>query len=154
MKRILTLLGALAIGSSVSAQEFRGGLSLDYAKPHSGDEQSAVTFMGGVMFGQALKGGLELEAGLPTGGDSDYDTSRLRLMGEYDFGRYSVVAGVGVVQYDSSSIGEVDGETASLGIAGDISDRVALRFEFLRDFMDEGASNTTTSRIGLIYNFY
>lgn len=154
MKRILTLLGALVIGSSVAAQEFHGGLSLDYAKPHSGDSQTSVTFMGGVMFGgPVLKYGVEAEAGLPLGGDTDYDTARLRLVGTYAFDNYTVVAGAGVVEYDTFG-GTVDGESVSLGLQRAISDRVTLRAEFVRDFMGDGVPDTTTTRVGMIYNFY
>ena len=154
MKRIITLLGALVIGSSVTAQEFHGGLSLDYAKPHSGDSQTSVTFMGGVMLGgPVFKYGIEAEAGLPLGGNTDYDVARLRLLGSYDLGNYTVLAGAGVAEYDTPG-GTVDGDSLSLGLQRAISDRVTLRAEFVRDFMDDGVPDTTTTRVGMIYNFY
>ena len=154
MKRLLTLLGALAIGSSVTAQEFHGGLSLDYAKPHSGNGQTVVSFMGGVMMGgPAFKYGVEAEVGLPVGGNTDYEAARLRLLGSYDFGDYTFLAGVGATQY-AATADDVGGRNYSLGVQRAISDRVILRAEFIRDFMDDTYPDTTTTRIGMLYSFY
>lgn len=153
MKRLFLMLSALVIGSSAAAQDIYGGLTLDYAKPHSGDSQTAASILGGAMFGgPALKYGIEAEFGLPLAGNTDYDTARLRLMGSYDFGDYTVLAGAGVTQY-AMPLGDVDGESYSLGVQRAISDRVTLRGEFIRDFMDAGVADTTITRIGAIYNF-
>ncbi|MBE0412473.1 hypothetical protein [Yoonia sp.] len=154
MKKLLILAGALAIGTSAAAQEFYGGLTLDYAKPHSGDSQTAASLLGGVMFGgPVFKYGAELDFGLPLAGDTDYDTTRLRAMASYDFGDYAAIAGAGVVQYDTP-LGDVDGQSLSLGVQRAISDRILLRGEFIRDFMDDGVADTTTTRVGAVYRFY
>lgn len=154
MKKIALLLGALTIGSSVAAQEFYGGLSLDYSLPHSGDSQTAASLIGGVMFGgPVLKYGAEADFGFPLAGDAEYDTVRLRAMGSYDFGDYTVLAGLGVTEYSVGNA-SADGQNVSVGVQRAISDRVTLRAEFIRDFMEDGVSNTTTTRIGAVYYFY
>lgn len=154
MRRLLTLLGALAIGSSVAAQEFHGGLSLDYAKPHSGNGQTAVSFLGGLMLGgPAFKYGVEAEVGLPTGGNTDYEAARLRLLGTYEEGDYTYLLGAGATQYGATT-GDVGGRHFSVGLQRAVSDRVTLRAEFIRDFMDDTYPDTTTTRIGMLYSFY
>ena len=158
MKTILAALCALCVGSAATAQEFHGGLAFDYGKPHSGEDQSGLSWLGGVTFGgPTFRYGFELDVGTPFGGNTDYDTNRLRLMGFYDIGDYTILGGVGVTRYQFGD-DDNDGSNVSIGVARDFSDRWALRGEFIRDFMDEDFDGftdaVTTTRLAMIYRFF
>ncbi len=158
MKTILAALCALCIGSAATAQEFHGGLGLDYGKPHSGEDQAGFSWLGGVTFGgPTLRYGVELDIGMPLNGNTDYDTNRLRLIGMYDIGDYTILGAVGVTRYQFGDE-DNDGSNFGIGVERDFSDRWSLRGEFIRDFLDEGFGGftdaVTTTRIAMIYRFF
>lgn len=153
MTRLSAMLAALIVASPVAAQEFHLGLSGDYALPHSGEDQYAVSFIGGVMYRvDALRFGLELDLGLPLAGQTDVETGRFRILTSYDVGDYAVLAGAGVSEY-STIVGSAGGENYSIGVERDWSERVTLRGEIIRDFMSSTVPDTTITRLGLIYKF-
>ncbi|WP_296425349.1 hypothetical protein [Yoonia sp.] len=154
MKTLISVLFAAVIGSGASAQDFYAGATLDYGLPHSGDAQTVGSVIAGVGLGDAQIGyGAEVELGMHVAGDADYDTQRFRFWGTYGLGDISARVAGGVTQFDTDS-GIVDGYNLGLGVQRDVSDRLTMRGEFIRDFPDDSAfPAVTTTRIGVTYKF-
>ncbi|WP_162617600.1 hypothetical protein [Yoonia maritima] len=154
MKTIILGAAFAALAGAASAQNFYAGAALDYAYPHSGDTQTLGSLIGGIGFGQGLYSyGAEVEVGGHAGGDADYGTQRLRAWGSYDLGTVSARVAGGITEYDLQS-GSADGYNLGVGVETGFTDRVTLRAEFIRDFMDDNSTAAvTTTRIGAFYNF-
>ena len=154
MKTILVSAVLAAIGSAAFAQDFYAGASADYMYPHSGDTQTVGSLIAGVGFDRGLYGyGAEVEIGAHLAGDADYGTQRLRGFGTYDLGAVKARVAGGITGYDFDG-GSSDGYNLGIGVENDISDKITLRAEFIRDFMDDSfTAAVTTTRIGAFYNF-
>ncbi len=154
-KQLVSGIVAALIGSGAAAQEFYAGGTLDYMYPHSGDSQTSAAFIGGVTLGVAptYSFGAELEFGTQIAGDNDYDTQRYRLWGAYDLGEVAVRVAGGVTQYSFDGT-DPEGYNLGVGVQRDFSPRIAVRGEFIRDFMDDNfTAAVTTTRIGVLYKF-
>lgn len=145
---------AVVAASGATAQEFHGGLSLDYASPTEGDSQTAFSGIAGVTFGRdTLTYGVEAEAGVPLGGNTDYDTTRFRIIGLYDLGGYEILGAAGFTRYGLTDDSE-DGTNFGLGVQRAYSDWTTLRAEFIRDNMsNDDVPDATTARVGILFNF-
>lgn len=155
MKILISAVTAAIIGTTATAQDFYAGATLDYMYPHSGDTQTVGSFIGGVGLGSVsvFDYGAELEFGGNVAGDADYDTQRFRLWGSYDLGNVEVRLAGGVTQYDVGG-DSPEGYNLGIGVENDFSERITLRGEFIRDFMEDTfTAAVTTTRIGVIYNF-
>jgi opacity protein-like surface antigen len=155
MKTLIFAICAAALGTASQAQDFYAGATLDYLYPHSGDTQTVGSFIGGVELGSisAIDYGAELEFGGHLAGDADYDTQRFRLWGRYDLGNVAVRVAGGVTQFDFDN-SNPEGYNLGVGVENEVSQRVTLRAEVIRDFMEDTfTAAVTTTRIGVIYNF-
>ena len=155
MRKLIYAASAALLCTGAGAQEFYAGASLDYMLPHSGDSQTVGTLIGGVavLSTDRYSFGAELELGQRIAGDNDYDTQRYRLWGSYPLGQVAARGSIGITQYDFDGT-RAEGAHIGLGVETDVSDRVTLRGEFIRDFMDDAFTDAvTTSRIGVFYNF-
>ena len=154
MKTLLAA-GVLTVAGSVAAaQDFYVGGALDYAYPHSGDTQTAGSLIAGVDVGYGQYGyGGEVEFGTHLAGGGDFDTRRSRAFGAYDLGAISVRAAGGLTAYERPNETE-SGYNLGIGVQNDMGRHLSLRAEFIRDFMDEGATAAvTTTRIAAFYRF-
>ncbi|WP_157033187.1 hypothetical protein [Loktanella sp. S4079] len=154
MKQFIFAAVCAVSGTGVLAQDFYAGGTLDYAHPHSGDAQTVGSLVGGIGWSQGRYGyGAEVELGGHIGGDADYGTQRLRGWGTYDLGRVAGRIAGGITEYDLNA-GTASGYNLGVGVETAFSDRVTLRAEFIRDFMeDNSTAAVTTTRIGAFYNF-
>ncbi|MEL6841286.1 MAG: hypothetical protein AAFP85_18530 [Pseudomonadota bacterium] len=154
MKTLIPALLAAVLGNAAYAQDVYVGGSLDYHFPHSGDDQ----VVGSVIAGLGIDAGRfavigEAEYGAQIAGDNDYDTARIRVLGSYDWGGYTLRAGGGVTEYyfaDDTAAGLNFG----IGAERAVSDTLTLRGELIRDFMEDTfTAAVTTTRVAVIYNF-
>lgn len=150
---IIAVVVALS-GSAVHAQDVYAGVAFDYAKPHSGDDQTAATLMAGVSYDVGtLSFGAEVDYGASFTFGGDYDTARLRLIGGYDFGGVTALASVGGTRYDTGA-DAFTGYNFGIGAQIPISDALDVRAEIMRDMMETSfLNNVTTTRIAAIYSF-
>jgi len=155
MKRTILAATMAIAATGASAQDFYLGGSVDYAKPHSGDEQTSVGLMGGVEFGSGgpLGFAAQAEYSTPRAGAEDYDAARLRGLASYDFGGFAAVGGVGITRYRDGGT-DYKGYNFSLGVDAKLGDGPgSVRVEMVRDIMDDYGTDVTTTRIGYKYNF-
>ncbi|WP_333712438.1 outer membrane protein [Yoonia sp.] len=154
LKRLILATALTLTGHAASAQDVYVGGSVDYMLPHDGDTQVVISGIAGMGFDAGPVGvGAEAEYGLRAGGDADYDTARVRGWVSYDWGHYTLRAGGGITEYyfDDTNYG---GYHALLGAERDLTDRLSLRGEFIRDFVDDAfAAGITTTRVGVVFNF-
>lgn len=151
MKRAATYtLLAMMFATPVVAQEVYVGGAVDYGYPHSGDTYTAGTFLAGVIFDLGPVG-LGIEADV--GESADHETSRVRGLLTYDFGRFTAIASAGSVQYKANGT-VTDGEAYGLGAQMPLAEQVDGRFEFIRDFVGgDFGTNVTTTRLSVMYKF-
>ena len=155
MKRTILAATMAIAATSASAQDFYLGGTVDYATPHSGDEQTSVGLMGGVEFGAGgpLGFAVQGEYSTPRAATNDYDAARLRGLASYDFGGFAAVGGVGVTRYTQGST-DFDGYNFSLGVDAKLGTGPGtVRAELVRDIMDDFGTDVTTARVGYKYNF-
>lgn len=154
MKPLIPALLAVTLGTAAAAQDVYLGGSLDYLFPHSGDAQTVGTVIAGLGIDAgpfAVIG--EAEYGAQIAGDNDYDTARVRVLGSYDWGDYTLRAGGGVTEYyfnDDTS----GGFNFGFGAERAVTDTLTLRGELIRDFMDNTfTAAVTTTRLAVVYGF-
>jgi hypothetical protein len=154
MKTIILGAALAVVAGMASAQNFYAGGALDYAYPHSGDTQTSASVIAGVAINQGTFGyGGELEIGGHVVGDADYSTRRLRAVGTYDLGAVEALASGGITSYESDG-GNASGFNLGVGVQTDFTNKVSLRAEFIRDFMDDHTTDAvTTTRVGAFYHF-
>jgi hypothetical protein len=154
MKTAFALAAALFLANPAHALEAYGGVTLDYALPHSGDAQTLVTALGGITTSSVgPRFGAEVELGVALGAAADYNTRRFNGVVRYDIGSLLVFGQVGLDQYVFESDTE-NGWNAGLGGEFAISGNIALRGAVVRTFITDGASpDTTTTRFGVAYRF-
>ncbi len=154
MKTLTAALTVLALGTAAQAQDLYVGATADYHFPHSGDAQTVGSIVAGPGLGSGpIALGAEVEAGFRIAGENDYDTSRVRIWTSYDWGDYRLRFAGGVTEYYFGG-GTAGGYNFGLGAERALSDRLVLRGEVIRDFMDTGlTSDVTATRIGVIYSF-
>lgn len=155
MKTIIMAVTMTIAATSVSAQDFYLGGTVDYATPHSGDEQTSVGLMGGVEFGAGgpLSFAAQAEYSTPRAATDNYDAARLRGLASYDLGDFAAVGGVGVTRYTQSGT-DFNGFNFSLGVDAKLGTGPGtVRAELVRDLMDDFGTDVTTARIGYKYNF-
>jgi len=131
------------------------GFGADYAYPHSGDELTFGSFIGGATFNvwEYMGLGIEGEVAESIGGDDERETARVRGLLTYDFGRVMGFASIGTVQYEVGAA-TFDGDTVGIGAQMEVLNGFDGRFEIMRDFIDdEFGTNVTTSRLALLYKF-
>jgi len=155
MKLTATLTAlAMSIAAPVAAQDLYVGGGLDYGYPHSGDSETFGSFVAGVIFDVGPFGvGIEGDVGTQFSDGDDRETSRVRGLVTYDFGRVTGIASVGGVQY---KLGDTtyNGETFGLGAQMPLSSMFEARGEFMRDFVGGGfGTNVTTTRLSVLYKF-
>jgi len=155
MKQAIFAMGLVCAAGTVQAQDIYLGGTLDYLKPHSGSEHTAVGLMGGATVwddGQ-LSFAAQGEYNSPMAASSKPDAARLRALASYDFGAFSGVGGLGVTRY--SDAGDTySGINVSLGADFQLqSGPTTLRVELIRDWMDGYGADVTTTRVGYYYNF-
>ncbi|WP_373635271.1 hypothetical protein [Yoonia sp. SS1-5] len=151
MKKIISIVAAGLIGSAANAQDIYAGAALDYGYPHSGDTQTVASLIAGIGLGPWY--GAEVEIGGRIAGDADYGTQRLRAWGTYDLGAVKARFAGGLTSYDLGD-SEADGYNLGVGVERNFSDKVTLRGEFIRDFMDDTfTAAVTTTRVAVLYNF-
>jgi hypothetical protein len=145
---------AMTVAAPVAAQDLYLGGALDYGFPHSGDKEFFGSFSAGVIFDVGPVGiGIEGDVGAQFGDGDGRETSRVRGLVTYDFGRFTGIASAGAVQYKIGSTTH-DGETFGLGAQMPIADRFDGRFEIMRDFVGgDFGTNVTTSRLAVLYKF-
>lgn len=154
MKPLITALLVATLGTGAFAQDVYLGGSLDYMFPHSGDAQT----VGSVIAGLGIDAGPfavigEAEYGVQIAGDNDYDTARVRVLGSYDWGDYTMRAGGGVTEYYFSDHTS-GGFNFGFGAERAVTDAFSLRGELIRDFMDNTfTAAVTTTRVAVFYNF-
>ncbi len=154
MKPLMPAILVATFGSAAVAQDVYVGGSLDYHYPHSGDAQT----VGSVIAGLEIDAGPfavigEAEYGTQVAGDNDYDTARVRILGSYDWGDYTLRAGGGITEYyfDDDTAG---GYNFGFGAERAVTDTLTVRGELIRDFMNNTfTAAVTTSRIAVVYNF-
>ncbi len=154
MKPLIPAILFATLGTGALAQDFYVGGSLDYLFPHSGDAQT----VGAVIAGLGIDTGPfavigEAEYGAQIAGDNDYDTARIRVLGSYDWGDYTLRAGGGVTEYyfgDDTS----GGYNFGFGAERAVTPNIRLRGELIRDFMDNTfTAAVTTTRVAVLYSF-
>ncbi|MEO1641308.1 MAG: hypothetical protein AAFU41_18900 [Pseudomonadota bacterium] len=154
MHRLIPAAIMATLASTASAQDAYVGGSLDYNLPHSGDAQTAGSVIAGLGFDLGTFGvGAEVEYGLRIAGDNDYDMARVGGWASYDWADYTLIAGGGITEYyfeDSNS----GGFNFSIGAERDLTDRVSVRGQIIRDFLDNAFTKAvTTTRLAVAYNF-
>ena len=145
---------AILLAAPATAQELYLGAGLDYGAPHEGDDEGFVSFLAGVIFDVGPVGlGIEGDIGRQITDGDERDTSRVRALLTYDFGRFTGIASAGILQYDLDNV-SFEGETFGLGAQIPFSDTLDGRFEVMRDFVgDDFETNVTTVRFGVLYKF-
>ena len=96
--------------------------------------------------------GAEVEYGASATFGGDYDTTRLRLMGGYEFGSMTALASIGGTRFSVDDNAQT-GYNFGLGLQAPITNALDVRGEIVRDIMEDGDYNTTTSRVAAIYSF-
>lgn len=136
------------------AQDFYGGVALDYHTPHAGEAHTGGAILAGVTWGAGPLGyGAEVDYATPIDDTDTYDAMRLRGLIRYDFGAFTGIAGVGATRYTLNGT-DLNGYNFGLGAEVGVSDALSLRVEIIRDMMDEEyTTNVTATRLGLIYRF-
>lgn len=154
MKKLTITIAAALLGTAVHAQDVYVAGALDYAFPHSGDDQYTGSLIAGMGIGAGpFAIGAEVEAGLQVAGDNDYDTARVRIWTSYDWSDYTFRVAGGVTEYYFSD-DTAGGYNAGLGVARDLSSNLSLRGELIRDFMDNTfTAAVTTTRVAVVYTF-
>lgn len=154
MKPLIPTVLAATLGTAVQAQDVYVGGSLDYHFPHSGDAQTVGSLIAGLGIDAgpfAMIG--EAEYGAQIAGDNDYDTARVRILGSYDWGDFTLRAGGGITEYyfDDDTAG---GFNFGFGAERAVTDTLTVRGELIRDFMDNTFTDAvTTTRVAVLYNF-
>ncbi|MEO9865025.1 MAG: hypothetical protein ABJO29_08545 [Yoonia sp.] len=145
---------AISLAAPVAAQDLYVGAGLDYGYPHSGDKEFFGSLMAGVVFDVGPVGiGIEGDTGHQFGGGDGRETSRVRGLVTYDFGRFTGIASAGAVQYKIGN-SVTDGETYGLGAQMPVTDRFDGRFEMIRDFVGgDFGTDVTTTRLSMLYKF-
>lgn len=145
---------SIAAATSAAAQDLYIGAGGDYAYPHSGDSEAFGSFVAGVIFDVGPVGvGIEGDVGTQLTDGDGRETSRVRGLVTYDFGRFTGIASAGAVQY---KIGNTvfDGESYGLGAQMPIANRFDGRVEFIRDFVGgDFRTDVTTTRLSVLYQF-
>lgn len=155
LRTIIAVCAAVSAAPAVAETGVYLGFGADYALPHSGDEEYFGSFVAGATYSvwDYIGLGVEGEFGQQLSDGDDRETSRVRGLLTYDFGSVTGFAAVGSVQYEIDGA-NVDGSTVGLGAQMEIMEGIDGRFEFLRDFMDDGFdADVTTSRFALLYQF-
>ena len=155
--RLILAACALTLGTTAASAQTTVylGAGADYGLPHSGEDEIFGSLIAGATFDlwENMGLGIEGELGEPVGNGDGRETSRVRGLFTYDFGPVTGIASLGVVQYELGSQ-TFDGETVGLGAQMGVTDRIDGRFEVMRDFADDDyATNVTTSRLALMFNF-
>ena len=154
MKPLIPAVFAATLASAATAQEVYVGGSVDYHFPHSGDAQT----VGSVIASLGIDAGPfavigEAEYGAQIAGDNDYDAARVRVLGSYGWGDYTLRAGGGITEYyfsDDTS----GGYNFGFGAERAVTDTLTVRGELIRDFMDSTfTAAVTTTRLAVLYNF-
>ena len=155
MRTFITAIAAgMLISGAATAQDFYGGVALDYHKPHAGEEHSAAALIAGIQLGRGtISYGLEADASTPVDGTDTYDALRVRGLAFYDLGGVEALAGIGATQYTLNG-DSFTGYNFGLGAQIPWNDSWSVRVEFIRDMMDQDyTTNVTTTRLGMIYRF-
>ncbi len=153
MKRFCLIIAAMTVAGAASAQDIYVGGGVDYQLPHSGDAQTSAALVAGATFGEGALGyGLEAEYGSSVTDGTTYDAARLRALATYDFGGFTGLASAGLTQFSEGST-DFSGTNFGFGAELPYGDNARLRFEMIRDIMDDYPTDVTTTRAGVVFNF-
>lgn len=154
MPRLIPAIFMSTLASAASAQDAYVGAGVDYHYPHSGDAQTVTSVLAGLGFDLGGVGiGAEVDYGVQVAGENDYDTARVRGWLSYDWTDYTfrVSGGISEYYFDDDTAG---GYNFGLGAERDLTPSIAVRGEFIRDFMDNTFTEAvTTTRVAVIYSF-
>lgn len=152
--KLITLASAIALtAGAVQAQDVYAGVSFDYGSAKSGESQTVASLLAGATYDiSTFSVGAEIEYGAAATLGGDYDTTRLRVMGGYDFGSVTGIASIGGSRFDEGA-DSYTGYNFGLGVQAPITNALELRGEVIQDVMSDGGTDATTTRLGAIYSF-
>ncbi len=152
--KLLILAAAMGLtAGAAQAQDVYAGVSFDYGQAQTGESQTAASLVAGATFDVGtLSMGAEVEYGAAATLGGDYDTTRLRMIGGYEFGTATALASIGGTRFDEGAIAYT-GYNFGLGVQMPVTNALDLRGEVIRDIMKDGGTNATTTRLAAIYSF-
>ena len=153
MKTLQAMIAAFAMTASMAqAADIYGGIALDYGRPHSGEARQHGTVLVGTRISSQL-GFFAAEADVGADfGDADYSTLRARGIYGTSFGNFVGFGSLGGTLYRDNGKSYTS-LNAGIGAEKNITSRLRVRGEIIRDFMPNYTTSVTVLRAGLVQDF-